>query len=67
MFKKLSQFVKLLAAVQQFKEFNELGINLAQWKCLKAASKKSWRLMAVPYERKKTIPARSCGPTAASL
>jgi hypothetical protein len=67
MFKKLSQFVKLLAAVQQFKEFNELGINLAQWKCLKLQVKKSWRLMAVPYERKKTIPARSCGPTAASL
>jgi hypothetical protein len=40
MFKKLSQFVKLLAAVQQFKEFNELGINLAQWKCLKLQVKK---------------------------
>jgi len=40
MFKKLSQFVKLLAAVQQLKEFNELGINRAQWKCLKLQLKK---------------------------
>jgi hypothetical protein len=66
MFKKLSQFVKLLAALQQFKEFNELGINLAQWKCLNAI-KKIWRLLAVPYEQKKTISAQSCGLTAASL
>jgi hypothetical protein len=41
MFKKLSQFVKLLATVQQFKEFNELGINLIQWKMPKARLKKS--------------------------
>lgn len=66
MFKKLGQFVKLLAAVQQFKKLGQLGINITQWKYSKLQLK-NWRLMAFPYERKKTIPAQSCGMSAASL